>query len=313
MNTHLVLIINLTFDKILNLQNIDTSQSKIFSFCCVLIEWLMKKNFFKQIAIIVSYKDFLKQVSHFTNNNFHHFQGLKSIERSRSVKCGIKFSILLANRLIGCVSHFKNFEILLISFGNVFFSFPFDFIGANVVKKDITFSSINFTERIFIYEVISKLSGGIYINCNLKKKNEIFHNLEKKYFFRKRTPIHSHNYLVLGIERIKICSFALLKNKKIKSRKQIKYCSFCKELRLDNFSERCLICKMIYTKNFHLTQKIDLTSFRTIRNNFFLLDSMIKSNYLFLKNFYYPKKNNLVDFFFEIFSRKTFLDYIRTS
>nr|UXY86804.1 hypothetical protein CparaKRNrm2_p024 [Cryptomonas paramecium] len=269
MNTHLVLIINLTFDKLLNLQNIDTDQSKIFSFCCVLIEWLMKKNFFKQIAIIVSYRDFLKQLSHFTNNNFHHFQGLKSIERSYSVKCGMKFSILLANRLIACIPQFKNFEILLISFGNVSFSFPFDFIGASVIKEGITFSSINFSEKMFIYEVVSKLSGGIYINCDLKKKSEIFYNLEKKYFFTKKILTHHEKYLILGIEKIKTCSFMLLKNKKLNSCKQIKYCSFCKGLCSGNSYERCLICKIAYTKNLHMNQKTSSISFRTIRSKFF--------------------------------------------
>lgn len=252
MNFHLVIVIDF-LNKNTSHSQYNNSEQKILSFCSMLIELLLKNNLNLKIAIIVNRGEITEQICHFSNNIFHHIQGLKRILKASVYgKKNIKSCILLAIRLINFTNQIKNSEILLIS-SKCDADISIHFMGANLIKNKIKFSTIEFEKKSFIYEMVSKLTGGFYINYSLQKKNEIFFLIKNK--ICKNIPKFNDNYLSICIKRTR-CFCVHPRKKDNFVVKILNYCPVCRTTGIS--SKFCINCRTIFLSNiFYKKLKFD--------------------------------------------------------
>jgi hypothetical protein len=286
MKINLVIIIDFSNENISNLQY-NNFEQKILSFCSMIIQLILKKNLNQRIAIIVNRGGTAEQICHLSNNILHHIQGFRRILKNGIYgKNNIKSSILLAIRLLNFTNQKNDSEILLIS-SEYALNFSLHFLAANLIKNKIKFSAIEFDKKTFIYETICKLTGGLYINCNLQERKHLF------FWFRKKllNELSKSNtkYLTFGIKQAKFVGFQKLLKKFPISFKILNYCPVCK-IQISNLQHKyCFNCGVLFLKAY--TDKkdkfqdfriiiFDLFSIFSFQYNFNLLSSIYNSHTL---------------------------------
>jgi hypothetical protein len=245
MKVNLVIIIDFSSQNISNLQY-NNSEQKILSFCSMLIQLSLKKNFNQKVAMIINREGVAEQICHLSNNILHHIQGFRRILNDGIYgKNNIKSSILLAIRLINFTNQKNDSEILLIS-SEYTLNFSLHFLAANLIKNKIKFSAIEFDKKTFIYETICKLTGGLYVHCNLKERKKLFFWFKNK-LLNKLLEFNT-KYLTLGIKRVKF-----IKNQKLPKKtdiffKILSYCPVCKLQILNLQDKYCFNCGVLFLK-----------------------------------------------------------------
>ena len=259
MNINLVLVIDFSNKNNPHSQYSNLEQ-KILTFSSMIIKLLLKRNLNQKIAIIINRGEIVEQLCHLSNNIFHHIQGLKRILKTGIYgKKNIKSCIILATRLINFTNQICNSEILLIS-SKYDSDISIHYMGANLIKNQIKFSAIEFEEKSFIYETVSKLTGGFYINYKLCGRKETFICFKDK--ISKNITKFSKNYLSLGIERIKCFNMQIKKKGDFKL-KILNYCPVCGLITIG--SKLCVNCGIVFLNNFFYTiydfKNLDLNIF----------------------------------------------------
>ena len=256
MNINLVLIIDFCNYNISNIKIVNYEQ-KNFSFCSMIIKWLLKLNINQKIAVVINRGKNTEQICHFTNNFSHHIQGFRRIFNCEIYgKHNIKSSILLAKRLINFTNQKNNSEILLISSDyNLYTSLHF--LGASLIKNNIKFSVIEFNKKTFFYETVCKLTGGLYVNYNLQyklqEKNKLFSFF--KYVFYKKTKLNA-SCSTIGIKKIKFFIPEYSKKIYLNGYRILNYCSNCKIISDDIKASLCLNCGTVFLKT-HLIEEFN--------------------------------------------------------
>jgi hypothetical protein len=245
MKINLVIIIDFSSQNISNLQY-NNSEQKILSFCSMLIQLFLKKNFNQRVAIIVNREGIAEQICHLSNNILHHIQGFRRILNDGIYgKNNIKSSILLAIRLINFTNQKNDSEILLIS-SEYALKFSLHFLAANLIKNKIKFSAIEFDKKTFIYETICKLTGGLYINCNLQERKQLFFWFRNKLL--NKLSKSNNKYLTLGIKQLKLVTLQKMLKRFPILFKILNYCPVCK-LQIPNLQDKhCFNCGVLFLK-----------------------------------------------------------------
>nr|UXY87717.1 hypothetical protein CcurKRNrm2_p026 [Cryptomonas curvata] len=244
MNINLILLIDFSNKDNSNSQY-NNSNQKILSFCSMIIGLILRKNLNQRIAVIINRGGNAEQICHFSNDICHHIQGLKRILKASVYgKKNIKSCIILAIRLINFTNQKNNSEILFIS-PKCDSDISIHFLGANLIKNQIKFSTIEFEKKSFIFETISKLTGGFYINYNLEERNETFFWFKNRIL--KNVSNFNNNYLSLCIKKIKCFGIQTKKKDYIKL-KILNYCPLCQTITFG--SKLCINCGLLFLGNF---------------------------------------------------------------
>nr|UXY88217.1 hypothetical protein Cry52Nrm2_p026 [Cryptomonas curvata] len=245
MKINLVIIIDFSSQNIPNL-HYNNSEQKILSFCSMIIQLFLKKNFNQRVAIIVNRGGIAEQICHLSNNILHHIQGFRRILKDGIYgKNNIKSSILLAIRLLNFTNQKNDSEILLIS-SEYALNFSLHFLAANLIKNKIKFSAIEFDKKTFIYETICKLTGGLYINCNLQERKQLFFWIRNKLL--NKLSKSNTKYLTLGIKQGKFIGLQKSLKKFPILFKILNYCPVCK-LQISNLQDKyCFNCGVLFLK-----------------------------------------------------------------
>nr|UXY87227.1 hypothetical protein 1634Bnrm2_p027 [Cryptomonas sp.] len=262
MSVNSVIIIDFSNEHSSNSQLINFDQ-RILSFCSMITEWLLKKNLKQKVAIILNRGGTTEQISHLTGNISLHVQGLRRIlVNGMYGKKNIKSSIYLARRLLSCASCLDKSEILLIS-SEYSLYIPLHFLGSIMLRDKIKFSVIGFNKTVFLYEILSKLTGGFYVNFDIHQKYNLFFMFKSSYL--NKTQLIFPNPLTIGAKRIKFVDINFFTEKYFEYKERIlRYCSICKFCVGNTSNSNCMNCGMIFAEK-QIRQKIDIKDINTLK------------------------------------------------
>ena len=196
------------------------------------------------IAMISIKNGLLIQISHFSGNKNHHNQGLlRLIKKNFHGKFGIKDAFFFAKKLFGKSEFFSDKEIVL--FTNENSNEPLQHVYGTFLKEKYKFSAFLFGERIFIFEILAKITNGscflIDSNCSKIKK---LPNHEKK------TEPNSKNIFPIEISNIETKFFFgyLNSRKEVKISNKLK--TFCDNCGFNEKKLKYIICPNCFNLNF---------------------------------------------------------------
>jgi hypothetical protein len=168
---------------------------KILSICSILIHLFIKTYSNPQISIILVKNGHTQQLSHFSGNNFHQYQGLYRAQvKNSQLENNLRSAFFLALKLFKTNPHNEQNEIVLLNEGQQDASF-FHSIGGRLLKKKLKLSLISFNRRNYFLEILTKITGGVLIFIN--SKNKIFLNLFLRLNITEKRKYFNCSFLVL--------------------------------------------------------------------------------------------------------------------
>mmetsp|Transcript_14020 Transcript_14020/g.27853 ORF Transcript_14020/g.27853 Transcript_14020/m.27853 type:complete len:328 (-) Transcript_14020:1242-2225(-) len=304
MYLNVVLLVDFSQNNHLEFSKLDLD-FKISFICSLIIGWVLNFNPKNQLSILVIRGGSVEQITHLSGNKKHHFQGLRrlmNLEKKNGINLEISFS--LAVRLLGPIGKKEVKKLIFLNSGKIdnFFSHGF---CANIIKRGIVFSTISFQHKIFILELLTKLTKGEYILSTAYSKKEIFSLMKSNLstsnefspaFLGKFGPIKAEIFPAF---------FPHVKKKKTFLKKIKRYCPKCHCL-LKNFEEeRCTVCGIFFMKE-ECDKILDFFGSENLKSQ--------KKNKEFFSIFscQFSKKNYLQHGFKQI-SKKRAIDFLKIS
>lgn len=234
------------------------------------------------IAIISIKNGLLTQISHFSGNKIHHNQGLLRLTKKHlNGKFGIKDAFFFAKKLFGKSEFFFKKEVILFTSENP--NDPFHHIFGSFLKENYIFSVFLFGKRIFIFEILAKMTNGFCFFIGFKtsklqkflnygERHEIttgntfpteISKIETKFFFN---YINSKQKTVIFNRLKTFCDNCGFDEKKFKNFT----CQNCFSLSIENLNSPLFYEKNDFMNNIFLNfaEKFSIFSLHFVRNRF---------------------------------------------
>mmetsp|Transcript_9638 Transcript_9638/g.19306 ORF Transcript_9638/g.19306 Transcript_9638/m.19306 type:complete len:319 (+) Transcript_9638:1304-2260(+) len=225
--------------------------NKILLTSSLILELFLRSNTKCQISLIIARGGKVEQVTHLSGNISHHNQGLRrmiNFEKRNGID--LKASFLLMIRLLSTNTPVNCNKIIFLTKG-FFENSYFHFICATLLKNHIVFSVFSFGTKIFILDLLTKITGGNYILLNNCTKSEIFSLIQPSL---KKIPKNLIGDLIrFGATRLQFFSIlyhSFMKGNFFLNKLKI-FCPQCKSSLKNLRQIRCLICG-IFLQNFYL-------------------------------------------------------------
>mmetsp|Transcript_33195 Transcript_33195/g.79121 ORF Transcript_33195/g.79121 Transcript_33195/m.79121 type:complete len:327 (+) Transcript_33195:30-1010(+) len=289
MGFNVVLIVDLSEDNPIGFSKLDLDD-KISIICSLIIGAFLNKNPGNQLSILAARGGLVEQITHFSGNKKHHFQGVRrliGIKKKNGIDLEICFS--LAIRLLRSLGVKGYRQIFFLHKGRICNSF-FHNVCADLLKNNIRLLVVSFQAKIFFLELLTRITSGEYFLPILYSKKEIFSFIKEITKEKKLDP--KSGLIRLGAIQAKIFpDFYFLTTKKNLYLKNIKlYCPKCKLVLKKPKKERCDVCGIFFS-NQYLEKKTDLFFL-----NFFGFEKMLSKNFSIFSLVYIGTKNWRYDY-----------------
>jgi len=264
------IILDLPFKNNVISISIDNYQN-ILEICSTLIALYNSENPSSQIIILISRNFLIGQITHLTGDTRHLYQGIWYLIFGNKKIHGTDLGFFFTERINVVKREKTKYEIFFISEGSLDF-LDSNFFAVFMGKEGRCFSVISLGMKFFAIQILTKITGGKYINLILKQKTTLSQILLKN--FQHSGFFTSTYYLNSSFVSNRII---FERWKKLTKITKIKFCPKCKNSIFSITQHWCENCgvfllsgQYIFNNNIFI-----LKEFRTTRNHLFIFNLFI--------------------------------------